>query len=103
MYTNVGVNISDKQKEQLRKALAAGEHLSLHLSHADLVGNDIIGVTQSQLSRRKKALETGKGVIIKMSKTQVARNMKIEGAFFHYWQALLLEPFRLLLKQFYLH
>ena len=54
------------------KALTAGEHLSLHLSHADLVGNDIIGVTQSQLSRRKKALETGKGVIIKMSKTQVA-------------------------------
>jgi len=55
--------------------------LSLHLSHADLVGNDIIGVTQSQLSRRKKALETGKGVIIKMSKTQVARSMKIEGGF----------------------
>ena len=61
MYTNVGVNISDKQKEQLKKALAAGEHLSLHLSHADLVGNDIIGVTQSQLSRLKKAHETGKG------------------------------------------
>jgi len=55
--------------------------LSLHLSHADLVGNDIIGGTQSQLSRRKKALETGKGVIIKMSKTQVARKMKIEGGF----------------------
>jgi len=79
MYTNVFVNISHKQKEQLRKALAAGEHLSLHLSHADLVGNDIIGVTQSQLSRLKKAHETGKGVTIKMSKTQVARNMKIEG------------------------
>ena len=55
--------------------------MSLHLSHADLVGNDIIGGTQSQLSRRKKALETGKGVIIKMSKTQVARKMKIEGGF----------------------
>ena len=81
MYTNVGVNISDKQKEQLNKAIAAGKHLSLHLSHADLVGNDIIGVTQSQISRLKKAHETGKGVIIKMSKTQVAPNMKIEGGF----------------------
>jgi len=29
MYTNVSVNISDKQKEQLKKALAAGEHLFL--------------------------------------------------------------------------
>ena len=58
-----------RDREQLKKALAAGEHLSLHLSHVDLVGNDIIGVTQSQLSRRKKALETGKGAIIKMSKT----------------------------------
>jgi len=65
MYTNVSVNISDKQKQQLKKALAAGEHLSLHLSHVDLVGNDIICVTQSQLSRLKKAHETGKGVIIK--------------------------------------
>ena len=37
--------------------------MSLHLSHADLVGNDIIGVTQSQLSRLKKADETGKGAI----------------------------------------
>ena len=73
--------ISDKQKEQLKKALAAGEHLSLHLSHSDLVGYDQISVTQSQLSRLKKAHETGKGVIIKMSKIQVARNMKIEGGF----------------------
>jgi len=81
MYTNVGVNISDKRKEQLKKAFAAGEHLSLHPTHTDLVGNDIIGVTKSQLSRLKKAHETGKGVIIKMSKTQVARNMKIEGGF----------------------
>lgn len=81
MYTNVSVNISEKQKEQLKKALAAGDHLSLHLSHADLTGNDVIGVTQSQLSRLRKAHETGKGVIIKMSKTQVARNMKIEGGF----------------------
>jgi len=51
MYTNVSVNISDKQKEQLKKVLAAGDHLSLHLSHANLVENDIIGITQSQLRR----------------------------------------------------
>ena len=81
MYTNVNVNISDGQKEKLKKALAAGHELSLHLSHADLVGNDVIALTQSQLNRLKKAYEAGKGVTIKMSKTQIAHNMKVEGGF----------------------
>jgi len=76
--------------------------LSFHLSHADLVGNDIIGVTQSQLRRLKKAHETGKGVIIKMSKTQVARNMKVEGGFLSLLAGLASRGIPLLLKQFYL-
>jgi len=80
-YTNIKVNISDGQKEKMKKALAAGNQLSLRLSHADLVGNDVIGVTQTQLSRLKKAHETGKGVTINLSKTQIAHNMKIEGGF----------------------
>lgn len=79
-YININVNISDSQKEKLKKALATGNQLSLRFSHADLVaGNDIIGVTQSQLNRLNKAHETGKGVTIKMSKRQIAHNMKIEG------------------------
>lgn len=81
MYTNVNVNISDSQKAKLKNALASGEQLSLHLSHADLVGNDIIALTQQQLSRVKKAYETGKGVTIRMSKKQIAHNMKVEGGF----------------------
>ena len=49
-YTNINANISDSQKEKQKKALATGNQLSLHISHADLVaGNDII--TQSQLNR----------------------------------------------------
>jgi len=52
--------------------------LSLRLSHEDLVGNDVIAVTQSRL---KKAHEAGKGVTIKMSSTQVAHNMKVQGGF----------------------
>ena len=81
MYTNVNVNITDGQKEKLKKALASGHELSLHLSHADLIGNDVIALTQSQLNRLKKAYEAGKGVTIRMSKTQVAHNMKVEGGF----------------------
>ena len=81
MYTNVKVNILDSQKEKLKKALASGSELSLHISHENLVGNDIVALTQSQLNRLKKAYDTGKGVTIKMSKTQVAHNMKVEGGF----------------------
>ena len=81
MYTYVNVNISDSQKQKVKKALAAGTQLSLRLSHEDLVGNDVIAVTQSQLNRLKKAHEAGKGVTIKMSKSQVAYNMKVQGGF----------------------
>ena len=81
MYTDVNVNISDSQKQKVKKALAAGTQLSLRLSHEDLVGNDVIPVTQSQLNRLKKAHQAGKGVTIKMSESQVAYNMKLQGGF----------------------
>ena len=79
MYTDV--NVSDNQKQKIRNALAAGTQLSLRLSHEDIVGNDVIAVTQSQLNRLKKAHQAGKGVTIKMSKSQVAHNMKVQGGF----------------------
>jgi len=81
MYTNVKVSISDTQKRKLKKALSGGSQLSLLLSHADLAGEDVIAVTQSQLNKLKQAKETGKGVTIKLSKTQVAHNMKVRGGF----------------------
>ena len=55
--------------------------MSLRLSHEDLVGNDVIAVTQLQLNRLKKAHQAGKSVTMKMSKSQVAHNMKIQGGF----------------------
>jgi len=79
MYTNVKVNISDGQKEKLKQALAGSTQLSLHLSHSDLAGEHTIALTQSQLNKLNKAKETGKGVNIKMSKTQVRHNMKVHG------------------------
>ena len=51
MYTDVNVNISDSQKQKVKKALAAGTQFSLRLSHEDLVGNAVIAVTQSQFNR----------------------------------------------------
>jgi len=79
MYANVKVNISDGQKEKLKKALAAGAQLSLHLSHSHPAGKDVMALTQSQHNKIQKAEEAGKGVNTKMSKTQVRHNMKVHG------------------------
>ena len=57
MYTYVNVNTPESQKEKLRKALTAGSQLSLRLSHADITGNDVIAVTQSQLNKLTKPAE----------------------------------------------
>ena len=51
----------------------------LHLSHSDLTGEYSVAVTQSQLNKFNKAKQAGKGVNIKMSKTQVRHNMKVHG------------------------
>ncbi len=70
-YINVYVNISDGQKNKLKKSLESGaETVSIRLSHDDIMnGNDILAVTQSQLKKLAKAAQEGKGVTIKMSKT----------------------------------
>jgi len=81
MYTNVKVNISDKQKRKLKKALSDGTQLSLRLSHADLGGEDVIAVTQSQLNQLKQAKEAGTGVTTELSKKQATHNMKVRGGF----------------------
>jgi len=79
MYTNLKVNISVRQKEKLKRAVETGTQLFLHLSHSDLAGEHTIALPQSQLNKLSKAKEAGKGVNIKMSKTQVRHNMKVHG------------------------
>jgi len=86
MFTNVNVDISDGQKEKLKRALATGIQLSLRLSHSDLAGEHIIALTQSQRNKLNKAKEAGKCVNIKMSKTQERHNMKVFMVVFcHFW------------------
>ena len=42
---------------------------------------DVIALTNAQLDRLVKAYEEKKGMTIRMSKTQLAHNMKIEGGY----------------------
>lgn len=80
-YTNVKVNVSEGQKDKIKKAVQAGTGVSIRLSHGDLSGEHVLALTQAQVNKMAKAYQSGTGMTIKMSKTQLAHNMKVEGGF----------------------
>ena len=47
--------------------------------YTDLYGEDVIALTKSQVDRLVKAYQEKKDITIRMSKTQLAHNSKIEG------------------------
>ena len=81
-YTNVKVNIMEGQKEKLQHAIKASCSAgSIRLGHEDLLGNDILAVTNSQAEKLAKAHENGNGITIRMTSKQLKHNTKIEGGF----------------------
>ncbi|WAR13726.1 hypothetical protein MAR_003831 [Mya arenaria] len=81
-YTNVKVNISEGLRKKLQTALSgAGGPVSIRLGYKDLNGDDILALTCSQVNKLAKAYKGGKGLTIKMSKSQLKHNMKVEGGF----------------------
>src|SRR6218665_495792 len=77
-YQNVKVNISEGQKDKIERALKAESEVSIKLSHDDLkYGDYVLALTQEQINKMTKAYENGKGVTIKMSKTQIEYNKKV--------------------------
>ena len=80
-YVKVKVNISEGQKQKLQTALQVGGPVSIRLGHEDLHGEDVLALINSQVNKMRKAYEGRKGVTIKMSKTQLSHNMKVEGGF----------------------
>ena len=81
-YTNIKVNISEGQKDKIKRALEAGcDSVSIRLSHDDLSGEHVLALTQAQINKMIKAYENGTGVTIKMSKTQLVHNAEVEGGF----------------------
>ena len=55
--------------------------VSIRLGNEDLEGNDILAVTDSQAKKSGKAVENGKGIMIRISSKQLKHNKKIEGGF----------------------
>ena len=81
-YTNVKMRISEGQKDKLKKAFESNsKSITIRLTFSDLHDKDVIALTKSQLDRLVEAYEEKNGMTIKMSKTQIAHNMKIEGGF----------------------
>ena len=80
-YVKVKVNISERQKQKLQTALQVGGPVSIRLGHEDLHGEDVLALTNSQVTKITKAYQGGKGITIKMSKSQLAHNKKVEGGF----------------------
>ena len=74
-YRRVKKTSSRKHLNQLAKSIA------IRLTSTDLNGEDVIAITKSQLGRLMKAYEAKKGMTIKMSRSQMDYNLKIEGGF----------------------
>ena len=62
--------------------------MSNRLRYEDLCGSDGLALTNSQVSRMKKAYQNGKGITIKMSKHEIFHNMKTEGGFLSFLAGL---------------
>ena len=81
-YTVVYVNISDTQREKLKRAIDAGcATTTLNLKNTDLRGEHKLVLTQSQANKLQRAIKRGKRVTCRMSKKQLKHNLKVEGGF----------------------
>ena len=81
-YTNAKMRILEGQKDKLKKAFEYNsKSIIIRLTFSNLHGEDVIALTNSQVDRLVKAYEEKQGMTMRMSKTQLAYNMKIEGGF----------------------
>ena len=81
-YIAYGVKLSDNQRKKLAKAFKEKSPITLRLSHNELTGSDEMMLTKTQIKKIQKARSTGKGVDLKISKTQIAKIAQKGGTLF---------------------
>ena len=81
-YFPYKVNLSEGQKKKLGKAFKANCAITLRLSGKQTSGSDELMLTANQKKRIAKAAALGKGVEIKISKTQIRKVMRQGGSLF---------------------
>ena len=76
------MRITEGQKDKIKKAFESNsKSITIRFKCSDLYGEDVIALTKSQVDRLVEAYEEKKRLTIRMSKTQLAHNAKIEGGF----------------------
>ena len=81
-YTNIKMQISEGQKDKIKKEFESNsKSITIRFKFSDLYGEDVIALTKSQVDKLVEAYEENKGMTMRMSKTQLAHSMKIEGEF----------------------
>ena len=76
------MRISEGQKDKIKKEIESNsKFITIRFGYTELYEEDVIALTKSQVDRLVKACEEKKGLTIRISKTQLAHNAKIEGGF----------------------
>ena len=88
LYLPYGVTLSQNQRTKLAKAFKNREPITIRLSHSELTGPDELMLTKTQIGRIRRSLSSGKGVDIKISKTQIGKVVKKGGSLFSSLAAL---------------
>ena len=83
-YFPYGVRLSKGQMEKLSKAYVNKSPITLRLEKSDLVGNDEVMLTKTQIKRIQKAKAMNKGVDIKISKSQIRKVARHGGSLWGY-------------------
>ena len=81
-YIAYGVKLSDNQRKKLAKAFKEKSPITLRLSHNELTDSDEMMLTKTQIKKIQKARSAGKGVDLKISKTQIAKIAQKGGTLF---------------------
>ena len=84
-YHSFKVTLSDGQKAELSRALMNKSPITIRLSNTELPGNDELMLTKTQIRRIQKAKSLGKGVDIKISRTQIKKLVQEGGSL---WSSL---------------
>lgn len=72
-YVKTGLNLTESQKESIKKAYVNKQPVSIKLTASQLSGNDHLGLTKAQYKKVTLARNKKTGVSLKLSKTQVAK------------------------------
>ena len=71
-YHSYGVTFSDSQKQKLSRALQQRYPITQRLSNNELHCNDEFMLTKTHIKKIQRAMSTGVGVDIKISKSHIA-------------------------------